>query len=247
VIGPRQPDHVAGFRKTLAELPPETFFRWFNDSRDIDAAFSQGRKDFEELIIEPAAPFLHGYGSALEIGYGGGRLLAAAARRFRQVIGVDVHERPELVAAALADRGISAELHVGDGRSLPVPDDSVDFVYSFIVFQHMEKLEIVRANIFEAARVLRPGGVAVLFFGRHRFFPHHRTGRSWYELDLLLERFGPPYRELDEPVNVTNVQLARPFAEAMCRDAGFVVESNEPAISALKRGGQHRLVLTLQP
>jgi SAM-dependent methyltransferase len=57
-----------------------------------------------------------------------------------------------------------------DGTTLPgVPDASIDFVWSFDSFVHME-IPVIDAYLGEIARVLRPGGGFVL---------HHAAKRDW--------------------------------------------------------------------
>ncbi len=57
-----------------------------------------------------------------------------------------------------------------DGTTLPgVPDASMDFVWSFDSFVHME-LPVIDAYLGEIARVLRPGG---------EFTLHHAGKRDW--------------------------------------------------------------------
>jgi ubiquinone/menaquinone biosynthesis C-methylase UbiE len=48
---------------------------------------------------------------------------------------------------------------LSNGVELPFASNSFDFVYSFTCFQHMPTIEIVRANIREAHRVLRYSGI----------------------------------------------------------------------------------------
>ncbi|MGB2987121.1 MAG: methyltransferase domain-containing protein [Phycisphaerae bacterium] len=95
----------------------------------------------------------------LEIGCGVGRLLKPIARRCRKVIGVDISERMVAFAADYL-RGVpNIEVHLNDGRGLPmVEDTSVDWVYSHLAFQHMTLQEIVEGYLAECARVLKPGG-----------------------------------------------------------------------------------------
>jgi len=53
------------------------------------------------------------------------------------------------------------EYLLGDGVSLPVADESIDFVWSFDAFVHMAPA-VVRSYVCEIGRVLRPGGHAVI-------------------------------------------------------------------------------------
>jgi hypothetical protein len=49
--------------------------------------------------------------------------------------------------------------HVTDGTLRPLADGSLDFVFSFIVFQHIPDLAPIRTYVEEASRVLAPGGL----------------------------------------------------------------------------------------
>lgn len=108
--------------------------------------------------------------AALEIGPGGGRwtehLLARAAR----VTLVDVSERPlELCRERFAGELERISLVRSGGSDLPgVQDHSIDAVWSFDVLVHVAPLDLA-GYLEEIARVLVPGGVAVL---------HHSDGRN---------------------------------------------------------------------
>ncbi|MCA1580385.1 MAG: methyltransferase domain-containing protein [Acidobacteria bacterium] len=95
----------------------------------------------------------------LEIGCGIGRLMKAMRRRARVVTGVDISG--EMIERArrelLPDDGV--RLFATDGDLREIPDRSIDFVYSFIVFQHIPSRAAVLTYLREAARVLRPGGL----------------------------------------------------------------------------------------
>lgn len=122
-----------------------------------DGFWKSGEDDVAAQVLKgvrllPAA-------EVLEIGCGIGRLMKAMRRRARLVTGVDISG--EMIARArrelLPDDGIRLFRTEGDLRD--VPDRSVDFVYSFIVFQHIPSRAAVMTYLREAARVLRPGGV----------------------------------------------------------------------------------------
>lgn len=109
----------------------------------------------------------------LEIGPGAGRWSEALAMRALHLVLVDVSERSlELCRERFGDEGRVAYIR-SYGNDLPgVPDDSIDAVWSFDVFVHMAPSDQA-AYLGEIARVLVPGGVAVI---------HHSDGRDRGEL-----------------------------------------------------------------
>ena len=60
--------------------------------------------------------------------------------------------------------GSNIEFGTSDGVNLQLPNDAIDFVWSYEVLQHAPSHEIIRANIAEIGRVLRPGGWAMVHF-----------------------------------------------------------------------------------
>jgi SAM-dependent methyltransferase len=108
--------------------------------------------------------------TALDVGCGVGRLSRALATRFAHVEGVDIS--PPMVEEARCfappvPANVRFQVCVGDG-SLPLPDASIDFAFSFLVFQHLPTAALVQANVDELARVLVPGGVARIQVNGHR-------------------------------------------------------------------------------
>jgi ubiquinone/menaquinone biosynthesis C-methylase UbiE len=189
--------------------------------------------------------------SALEIGHGGGRLLAAASRCFQQVTGVDVHDENDKVQAALHERGVrNAQLIKTDGLGLPVGSGHADCVYSFIVLQHVGTYEVFARYFEETFRVLKPGGLAVLYFARRYRWSFNRSSGVLYALDRLIEplvmRQG--FEELPATVNSTNLRVSLNRGKSLARSIGFnvmrtlVSRRRVPDGTALY-GGQHGLVL----
>lgn len=97
---------------------------------------------------------------ALEIGCGPGRLLLPLSADFLHVSGIDVSsEMIEMANRNLADTP-NAEARAATGSDLSdFADASMDFVYSYAVFQHIPSRDVVLNYLREAVRVLRPGGV----------------------------------------------------------------------------------------
>lgn len=108
-------------------------------------------------VLELATP-LPSPTSVLDVGCGTGRLLRAAAARWPdvQLIGVDpaqgmVDRARQLTPGATIQRGLA--------EALPLPDASVDLVFSTISLHHWHDKA---AGVREIARVLRPGGHFIL-------------------------------------------------------------------------------------
>lgn len=248
--------HIDGFREELgqrARQGHDAFFTFFNDGLDWQESYINGAWDFSVHI---AAPLTGHIGSprslsVLEVGYGGGRLLAAAARHFGQVIGVDVHDETDLVLTKLEGLGIdNATLHSTDGRSYPLADTSIDGAYSFIVFQHMQRVDILRDNLREIYRVLKPGGFALVYFGRIRRQSAYRSSRFLALLDMAIERMGlcRDVEELEARVNQINLRLSSSTARRLCRDIGFTIKGSglsrrRPPQEGSCYGGQSYLLL----
>ncbi len=249
--------HVVGFGEEIglaAKEGRDSFFTWFHGGADADTAFVRGQWDMALHILRPLAPYIREPESrtVLEIGHGGGRLLAAASRCFAAATGVDVHDNNELVLQELAARGIkNATLVKGDGQSLPLPSDSFDVVYSFVVLQHVERVAVFDRYVTEAYRVMKPGGVGILYFGRWCHFSKNRSAACLYLLDRLaagLRLWPRGYREIPARVNEINLLISPARAARVARGAGFRIQGIGVSRRSIPDGlslygGQHSLLV----
>lgn len=125
-------------------------------------AFRAGGRRIAAIALDGCPVELPGHALAVEIGCGLGRICAGLADSFDQVVGVDISAEMVRQARELVARP-TVEFRHGDGLTLPdVAAASVDLVVTFTVFQHAPSRAVVRANLAEAARVLRPGGVIAM-------------------------------------------------------------------------------------
>ncbi len=101
----------------------------------------------------------------LDIGCADGRHLAELSGIFAHGVGIDFSER--FISAAKASYGSIGNIDflVGDARSMQMPSGAIDVVYSFATLYYLNDIADVYAEI---ARVLAPGGVAVLEVGNAR-------------------------------------------------------------------------------
>lgn len=100
--------------------------------------------------------------TALDIGCGLGRLSRALGRHFGNVIGIDISQTMIDDGRTFAGGWPSnVECRVCDGSgAIPVTSGSVDFVFSYIVIQHIPSVAIIRKYFSEMARVMAPDAIA---------------------------------------------------------------------------------------
>lgn len=144
------------------------FQKWFNGAKDMNESISSGFTDFvHKIFTQDFYPLLGDPStkSALEIGHGGGRLLLPASFFFRDVTGIDIHDENSRVKNHLRNHGrTNVELLRYEERSW-IEDGSIDFVYSFITFQHFDEWSVA-ADYFDLLhQKLSSKGVGIIYFG----------------------------------------------------------------------------------
>ncbi len=254
-IGDISDNHIEGFKFHLDHVSSnrEEFFKWFAASGDtVEGMFRSGSLDFHSHILLPLIPYLQQdhLDAVLDIGYGGGRIISSAAGLFERCYGVDIHNQTGIVEEELSRRGIgNVELIKNDGKVIPLPDNAISVAYSFIVFQHLQHIEIFKEYMKETYRVLRKDGLAIIYFGR--FYKWSLNSRSRIKLigDAVFERFAcPNFLEIEARVNETNLRVGYHFAEKLAKEMGFDVLKREVSHRGLpsgygKFGGQNGMVL----
>jgi SAM-dependent methyltransferase len=141
---------------------------------------------FSSRIITPTverllpSPHTH---HAVEIGYGDGALLFPASRFFGSVTGLSMGQGDATESARETldtERCENVSLTGWEpSHSLPLEDSSADFIYSLHGVTRLPGLAAYQSLLHETARVLRPGGVAMLWFGRLSRLPFALPGKAW--------------------------------------------------------------------
>lgn len=142
--------------------------RWFINTLKIEQTEEEfdlsGRQDFNGLIY-CELPLLTGRRDpktlrVLEIGCGIGRMTRYLAEVFGEVHGVDVSGEMIRQASARLANVPNAFFREGNGSDFSgFPDNHFDFVFSAYVFQHVPSFEVIRSNIRDGFRVLKPQGI----------------------------------------------------------------------------------------
>jgi len=125
---------------------------------DDEEAWSRSGKNWvEKWVLLPLASYRQSEWHVLEIGCGPGRLLAPLGAHFKKVVGIDFSEDMIQYARQRLQSLPNVLVLKNDGRTIPLADSSIDFVFSVIAFQHMDLLTI-KSYFQEAYRVLRDSG-----------------------------------------------------------------------------------------
>jgi ubiquinone/menaquinone biosynthesis C-methylase UbiE len=156
---------------------------------DLSGFLASGEEDYARLVT----PALQRAGLApndkmmLELGCGAGRMTHGFAKRFKQVIAFDVSSEMLLRARQNLHGVDNVTWLQGNGIDLRnAPNESVDFVFSYLVLQHLPKEELVRTYIREMHRVLKPEGICLFQFnGMRRPTMNWRGQILWSFVDAL--------------------------------------------------------------
>jgi SAM-dependent methyltransferase len=156
---------------------------------DLESFIASGEEDFERLVIPmlvrcdlPAAGKC-----MLELGCGAGRMTACFAKRFEHVYAFDLSREMLFRARQMhpAQKNILWLLSNGADLSC-VASDSMDFVFSYLVLQHLPEEALALQYIREMLRVLRPGGVFLFQFnGGFEPTMNSRGRLAWRVVDAL--------------------------------------------------------------
>lgn len=177
--------------KKAAEEDKASFLTWFNNNENIQATISSGYKDFFCHVLKKEVYDLTKENSneqtALEIGCGGGRIMNAAAKYFKHIIGLDIHDNLEDTDSFLRQMGNNNfETKKIEGLTFPLADKSIDFIYSFIVFQHIMKIGTFSSYVKEISRTLKDRGTGIIYFGRPKFLSRLQVKNSFLNKLLVI-------------------------------------------------------------
>jgi SAM-dependent methyltransferase len=140
------------------------------------------------------------FDAVLDYGCGGfARYSIVLSKYFKKVYGVDISsEAIKLGKARLRDKKIkNVILMCNNGIKIPIGDNSVNFIFSNLVLQHIGNLEVLKLLAYEFCRVLKPGGMVRLEYldGSSRKNDYHQSpvegnGISKEELEKIYDEVG---------------------------------------------------------
>ena len=142
--------------------------KWFDNCDTLKSGFSMGFIDFFSKILTQEAYSVIGDvrdKTSLEIGFGGGRLINAASTVFNKCYGIDILNDKciEKTRSFLDPEKDITLLNLKDSDK--IEDNSIDFVYSFIVFQHFTSIEYFYEYVDLISRKMKRGSFGNIYFG----------------------------------------------------------------------------------
>jgi SAM-dependent methyltransferase len=152
-----------------------------------------GKKRMRDFIISRIA--WRGNEQVLDIGAGLGLLLIAAAKKLDRrgrAVGIDTWRTEDLSDNSLDRLAINIDLEgvedrvsvkTEDARKLLFPDASFDIVLSLYCIHNIEDKAEQRQALHEIARVLKPGGIALI----GDYIPTHSYARAFQEFGLTVD------------------------------------------------------------
>lgn len=152
------------FALRILSLSPHYFiYQWqrypadWSRRRVLEAESERNQRSRRQIAEQILAPMIGADATVLDFGCGAGFLAREVCRFAAEVVAVDI-SRGTLACASVLNPGPSYRLN--HDRRLPLPDGSIDLVYSVAVFQHLDPAEWP-SYFADFARVLRPGGRGV--------------------------------------------------------------------------------------
>jgi len=142
--------------------------------KDWDEAsfFASGNEDYVRLVdpILQKVQFDPAGKTMAELGCGAGRMTRSFAQRFQSVTAVDISEEMQSRAKSYLESFPNIRWVLSGGGALSeIQSDSIDFVFSYLVLQHMPSKQLVCGAVNEMIRILRPEGVFLFQFnGSHQ-------------------------------------------------------------------------------
>jgi len=207
-------------------------------------------KNSNSPISELFLKYMKSKRSALEIGLGDGHFLISLIRKELKVYGIDISN---VVIARLIDiikrEGLSAEVKLGDAKSLEFPDLCLDYVVSKDLVEHITEEDLV-VHLCEVRRILKPNG-CYLLWTPSKLLGHTSLGTHLkeYSLGEMIEKM----RSAGLNPHVLNLYCFILFKVAVTIPhflIPLVVKYErmvEKIIRAVKINSQHRLMYLIVP
>ena len=141
---------------------PALGYEFLSDYYDLAIKVTMPEKKFRNRLIDFVDP--KEKEKILEFGFGTAQNIIILKQRFPNcnIQGVDIDPKIKSIAEyKLKKTGIEAPLFLYDGNKLPFEDDSIDKVYSSLVFHQLDMITKLKC-LLEINRILKPNGELII-------------------------------------------------------------------------------------
>jgi ubiquinone/menaquinone biosynthesis C-methylase UbiE len=136
-------------------------YRWEHGENEWTPSAQWKQSVIDHVMLKNVAPDC----TVLEIGPGFGRWTRKLVEISRRLIVVDISIKCIEHCKKVFGENDNIEFHLNDGRSLEfIAADSIDFVWSFDVFVHIEPMDVDR-YLSEFHRILKKDGRIIIHHG----------------------------------------------------------------------------------
>nr|HQV30344.1 methyltransferase domain-containing protein [Calditrichia bacterium] len=185
----------------------------------------------------------------LEIGCGIGRMTKHLATHFGEVVGIDVSgEMIRQGKSRLADVPNATLLETSGSDLGDFDDNSFDFVFSFIVFQHIPDKAVIFNYIRETMRVLKKGGIFKFQVQGDNSIEYQQVEKdTWMGANISPEEIEALSRELGFEILKTG-GLGKQYAWYTVRNTGVrvvPVDENPVFVMGCHRSGTSALSIAI--
>ena len=155
---------------------------------DVESFLASGEEDFQRMV----APVMERVGvkttgAMLELGCGAGRMTGSFARRWQRAYALDISQEMLGKARRIHQGASNIGWLLGNGTDLNcVATGAIDFVFSYLVLQHLPDAQLIQNYVVEMLRVLKPGSAALFQFNGAAAPTMNMRGRTaWALVDAL--------------------------------------------------------------
>jgi ubiquinone/menaquinone biosynthesis C-methylase UbiE len=243
------PEEYAKFIHKVRETKPDAFFTLFDGGKDFASALTIALVIFERLVLPLALKYLTDLQNkkSLDVGYGSGFQVAAASNHFWESYGIDVHDESNFIFDTFARKRVGKKMVLtrSPADNIQYQDNYFDFAHSWVTFLHFPSIEYTNLALKEVFRVLKPGGVAVIFYSRLVKTQKKETLKQ-YAADMKLEEqheMGFEAKESLTEVFKKGIGIARWKMTELVKVIGFEVLEHTSSNDGGFIYGQHGIVL----
>jgi 2-polyprenyl-3-methyl-5-hydroxy-6-metoxy-1,4-benzoquinol methylase len=198
-------------------------YDWSKEGEEWSAAWGGSESQWFGTIFPRVHAFLPTH-TILEIAPGFGRWTNYLRAHAERLIIVDLSQA--CIDACQRRFGSDSKFtyHVNDGRSLEmIPDQSIDFVFSFDSLVHAEA-DVIRGYLAQIAKKLKPNGCG---------FVHHSNLGEYKWIHSAAQRIPNTLRQILMKINLLDqthwraVSMTADLFESYCRETGLACVSQE--------------------